>query len=154
MTISAASGSVFSLGTTALAANLTAFQADTYTDVGQIEDLGEFGDQAEEITFASLSDGRMQKLKGVRDAGTMTVVVGSDDADAGQTAMLAAEADTLDYNVRVTLNDKITSGGTPSVHYFHAKVMSRRTTVGTANNVVKRTFNVGINSAITSVAAT
>ena len=151
MAISTASGSKLYLGTTAAAETLTQFQADTYTEVSEVEDLGEFGDESELITFASLSDGRMRKLKGVRDAGDMAIVCGDDVSDAGQDAMDAAEADTLDYNFKVVLNDKLTLGGTPSEHYFRGKVISQRRNVGTANNVVRKNFTVAINSAIVSV---
>lgn len=154
MTISAASGSQLYIGTTTAAENLSQFLTDSYTQVGEVEDLGEFGDEAELVTFASLADARMQKLKGVRDAGVMSVVCGADDSDAGQDAMIAAEADTLDYNIKVVLNDKQTLGGTPSEHYFRAKIMSKRLGVGSANNVVRKTFNVAINSEIISVDAT
>lgn len=154
MTISAASGSKLYVGTTLAAENLSQFLNDTYVEVGEVEDLGEFGDEAELVTFASLSDSRMQKLKGVRDAGNMAVVVGMDDSNAGQDAMVAAEQDTLDYNFKVVLNDKQTVSGTPSEHYFRGKVMSRRTAVGSANNVVRQNFTVAINSAVLSIDAT
>lgn len=154
MSISAASGSQLYLGTTTAAENLSQYLSDSYTLVGEVEDLGEFGDEAEAVTFASLADSRLQKLKGVRDAGTMAVVCGADDSDSGQAALIAAEADTLDYNVKIVLNDKQTISGTPSEHYFRAKIMSKRTGVGSANNVVRKTFNVAINSEILSIAAT
>lgn len=154
MAISTATGVQVFIGTTLAAENISQFLNDTYTEVGEVEDLGEFGDQAEDVTFASLADERMRHLKGIRDAGVMPVVVGADDSDAGQDALIAAEADTLDYNFKVVLNDALTLGGTPSEHYFRGKVMSKRLSVGSANNVVRRTFNVGINTAILSIDAT
>jgi len=155
MTINTTTGVQFFIGTTIDGETLSQFLEDTYTEVGEVEDLGEFGDESETVTFASLADGRLQKLKGVRDAGILALVVGADDSDAGQDALIAAEAeDSLDYNFKVILNDKVTIGGTPSEHYFRGKVMSKRTGVGSANNVVRKTFNIGINSAIISVDAT
>lgn len=155
MGIATASGVQFFIGTTLAAENLSQFFNDVYTEVSEVEDLGEFGDESESVTFASLADARLQKLKGVRDAGILALVVGDDDSDAGQDAMIVAEAeDVLDFNFKVILNDKLTTSGTPSEHYFRGKVMSKRLGVGTANNVVRRTFNVGVNSAISSVDAT
>ena len=151
MTISTGSGVRLYIGTTTSAENLSQFLTDTYVEVLEVEDLGEFGDEAEEVTFASLSDGRMRKLKGVRDAGTMAVIVGDDPTDAGQTALVSAEADVLDYNFKVVLNDKLTDLGTPSEHYFRGKVMSKRLAVGTVNNVLRRTFNIGVNSEIIEI---
>jgi len=155
MSINTAQGSTLSIGTTTSAENLSQFLTDSYTEVGEIEDLGEFGDQSEQVTFSNLANGRVQKLKGTRDAGVLTLVVGNADSDTGQDAMIAAELeDVLDYNFKVVLNDKLTISGTPSEYYFRGKVMSKRLNVGSVNNVVRRQFDIGVNSAIIAVAAT
>lgn len=152
MTVNTASGAKLFIGT----ANsnretaLLDYQADSYIEVGEIEDLGEFGDESERINFTALSDGRTRKFKGPRDAGEMPIVVGDDPTDEGQIAMEAAEASPLDFNFYVQLNDAISLGGQDSKHYFIAKVFSKRRNVGNASNVVRRNFAVGINSAITS----
>lgn len=151
MTINAAGGSRLFLGTTVAATSIPEFEADTYTEVGEVEDLGEFGDESAEITFTSLKDARVRKLKGPKNAGTIAVVCGDDPLDTGQDAMIAAEASSLDFNFRVELNDPVTLSGTPSVSYFRGKVMSKRLNVGNVSNVVRRTFNVGINSQIYEV---
>jgi hypothetical protein len=149
--ISGASGSRFFIATTtAVPADLAAYQALVWTEVGEVEDLGEFGDESESITFTSLADARTRKLKGPRDAGTMNVVVGDDMLDTGQIAMEAAEASPIDFNFKVELNDAITVAGDPSEHYFRGKVMSKRRNVGNASNVIRRTFTVGVNSEILS----
>lgn len=130
---------------------LADYQADSYVEVGEIEDLGEFGDESERVKFTGLQDGRTRTLKGPRDAGEMPIVVGDDMTDEGQVAMAAAEASPLDFNFKVVLNDAVTIGGNGSEHYFIAKVFSKRRNVGQANNVVRRNFAIGINSAITEV---
>lgn len=154
MTINASSGARFFIGNPTGAENLSEYLADTYEEVGEVEDLGEFGDESEVVTFASLKDSRMRKLKGTRDAGTMAVVCGQDQSDAGQDAMIEAEASNLDFNFKVILNDQLTLSGSGSEHYFRGKVMSKRLTVGSANNVVRVNFNVGVNSEIIIVEAT
>lgn len=151
MTINTASGAKLSIGSTSPAALLAEFLADSYIEVGEIEDLGEFGDESERVKFTALSDGRVRTLKGPRDAGEMAIVVGDDMTDEGQVALEAAEATPFDYNVRVELNDAVTLGGTNSVHYFRAKVFSKRRNVGNASNVVRRNFTIGINTEILSV---
>lgn len=157
MTIGTGSGWTLYIGTTAIPANIASlsdtdaraeFVADSYIEVGEVEDLGEFGDESESVAFTSLSDSRTRKLKGPRDAGTTSVVVGDDMTDSGQAAMDAAEAGTLDYNFKIVGNDAVTLGGANSIHYFYGKVMSRRRNVGQANNVVRKTYAIGINSQI------
>ena len=154
MTVQTAAASTLAIGTTTSATNQSEFEADTYATVGEVEDLGEFGDEAEEVTFTSLNDRRTRKFKGSFNAGTITAVAGFDSNDAGQDAMIAAFASDFDYNFRVQLNDNITGGGTPTTMYFRGKVMSKRRNVGNVSNVVRQTFMVGINSAIIEVAAT
>lgn len=129
--------------------SLVDYQADSYVEVGEIEDMGEFGDESGRITFTALSDGRTRKFKGPRDAGEQTIVVGDDPTDEGQIALEAAEAQPFDYNFYVELNDRLSLSGENSRHYFIGKVFSKKRNVGNAQNVVKRTFIVGINSAIT-----
>jgi hypothetical protein len=152
MTVNTAAGAKLFIGT----ANsnretvLADYQADSYIEVGEVEDLGEFGDESDRITFTALSDARTRKFKGPRDAGEMPIVVGDDPTDEGQTALEAAEGSPLDYNFYVELNDAVTLGGQNSKHYFIGKVFSKRRNVGNASNVVRRNFAIGINSAITS----
>lgn len=133
---------------------ITAANLLSWTTVGEVEDLGEFGDEASEITFTALANRRVRKFKGTFDAGTVTVQAGSDPADAGQLAMIAAFASDMDYPFRVTLNDKITNVGTGTTLYFVGKVMSKRRNVGDVENVVRQNFPVGINTEIIEVAAT
>ena len=45
--------------------DLAAYEADTYTVIGQIAEIGEFGDQRAEAAFTALNDGRT-----VREAST------------------------------------------------------------------------------------
>lgn len=154
MAANTASGSKIYIGSASDATTDTQgeFELDSYLEVGEIEDLGEFGDESEEVTFTSLSDARVRKFKGPRNAGTITVVCADDPDDTGQDAMIAAEATTFDYNFKVELNDKASGETTPSTFYFRGKVMSKRLNVGNASNVVRRSFNVGVNSAIVEVA--
>lgn len=151
MTVNTASGATLWIGTTQSAAVQADFEADSFIEVGEVEDGGEFGDESESITFTSLQDGRVRKFKGPRDAGTMTIVCGDDPSDEGQDAMVAAEATIFDYNFKLQLNDALTLGGEGSIYYFRAKVMSKRVNVGNVSNVVRRTFNLGINSAIIEI---
>lgn len=154
MTVNTAAGSKIYIGSSVVAASISDYETESYVKIGEVEDLGEFGDEAEEVTFTSLEDRRVRKFKGSFNAGTIPVTAGSDPSDAGQIAMVAAFATDLDYNFKVELNDQITLGGDPTILYFHGKVMSKRRNVGQVNNVVRQSFSVGINSEILEVPAT
>lgn len=134
--------------------DLTGFQADTYVEIGEVEDLGEFGDAVNNTTFTSLNDRRVRKFKTSYDAGELSITAGDDASDAGQAAFIAALASDFDYNFKVTLSDEQTVGGTPTEIYFAGQVMSDRRNVGNVENVVRRSYTVGINTALFEVAAT
>ncbi|WP_290497622.1 hypothetical protein [Hyphomonas sp. UBA4494] len=141
----------FYIGTTAAAANQSQFEADSYTEVDPVEDMGEFGDQFEDVTFTPLKSGRVTHLKGAKDGNVISLVVGRDPLDAGQQALDAAHATKFTYNVKVVAADAQNANYTDSVFYFRAKVMSKRHNVGNASNVVRNTYMIGINSDILEI---
>lgn len=152
MAIFSVAGATISIGTTTAATDATSFAADTYKEIGETETIGDFGDTAAEIQFTGLGDNRVQRLKGAFDGGTLQLTCGRDDADQGQAALLAAFASPLDYNIKIAWNNPATSGGTGGITYFRGKVMSRTLVNGTGpNNVMKRQFNIGVNSALVEV---
>lgn len=134
------------------AAALTAFEADTYTEITGVEDLGEFGDEANAVEITTLGDSRKRRLKGTNDAGTFDLVCIRNSEDAGQRAAVAAQKVKDAFNIKVIINDAPT-GGTPSTFYFRAVVMSAKTGVTSADNPVKVTFSMAINTAILEVVA-
>jgi hypothetical protein len=149
--INTAAGAKLLIATTpGIPANLAAYQALTWTEVGEVEDLGEFGDESDSVSFTALADARTRKMKGPRDAGTMAIVVGDDMLDDGQIAMEAAEATNINWPFQIQLNDAITVGGDDSTHFFSGMVMSKRRNVGNVSNVVRRNFSVAVNTAILS----
>jgi hypothetical protein len=156
MTVTTATGTTFAIGGTRIAATDTSaeYAALTWVLVGEIESLGDFGDESASVNFTSVNDSRVRKLKGARDAGTIALTCGRDPLDVGQIAMRAAEATKFEYAFRVTAADKLDTNDTNSIYYFHGLVMSQRDSYGGADNVVKTTFNIGINTDIVYVPAT
>lgn len=153
MSVKSTAGSKFYIGPVDDAATAVEFAALTYVEVKEVEDLGELGDESEAITFTAVSDSRVRKLKGARDAGTLVLVVGRDPLDPGQAAMRAAESTDFEYCFKLVADDIPEVGGTSSIYYFRGLVMSRRDNYGAGNNVVKTTFNVAINTPIIEVPA-
>lgn len=106
MALFKSNGCILEIGTpiSLTAEDLTeaSFASQTWTKVGRVENLGQFGDAASEITFDSITENRQLRLKGTRSGGSMDVVVGLDEDDAGQLALIAAEKTDFDYAVRVT----------------------------------------------------
>src|SRR5262245_3680132 len=124
-----ASGSQVWIGVAVAAAQadtLAEFLAmSTWTPIGLIESISEFGDESADVTFASIGDGRTRHSKGARDAGTMTLVCGHDPTDAGQAAIELAEQDKSNYAFRIQIPDG-PPGWTNSIYFFRGLVRSRR----------------------------
>lgn len=151
-----ASGTKIFIGpsTATTPADAAAYAALTWTEVGLVETIGEYGDESSAVTFAALGDGRMRKGKGARDAGTLAVTVAHDPTDVGQQALEAAEGTNNNFVFKVVLPNRLTASGTDEINYFKGLVMSKRLNVGGNDNVVRRTFSIAVNSALTVVAPT
>lgn len=154
MAVTTTSGAKIHIGSANGADSETEFEADTYTEIGEVQSFGEFGDESAAVTFAAIGDQRIRKLKGARDAGTLALVCGRDPLDAGQDALKTAEATKFEYNFKIVLADKPDSGGTDTTYYFRGLVMSKRDNLGQNDSVTMTTFNIGINSQIFEIEAT
>lgn len=156
MAITTASGTRVYIGaavTDLSADTLVEFQAMTnWQEVGLVESVGEFGDQAADVTFAALGDARIRHAKGARDAGTMAVVVGHDPLDVGQGAVEDAEQTDNNYAFRVVLPDG-PAGYSNTEYFFRGLVASRRKNIGTNDNIIRNTYNVLVNSELFTLEA-
>lgn len=132
---------------------LSDFEAESWLEIKEVEDIGEFGVEGSEQTFLSLADGYVRKLKGSLNSGTLEVIAGRDPSDPGQNRARAAAGDWFKYPFKVELNDKPTPTGTNTVYYFRAPVMSAKSNYGNADNIVKTTFALSIDGAILELPA-
>lgn len=151
-----ASGAKLFIGPSVTSATNTAalFAALTWTEVGLVESLGDFGDESSSVTGAALGDGRIRKSKGARDAGTMAIVCFDDGSDVGQQAMVAAEATKSNFAFKIVIPNRLNATGTDEIDYFRGLVMSKRRTIGNNDNLVRRNFNLGVNSPVIEVPPT
>lgn len=122
------------------------FTSQTFTQIKEVQSIGTIGDAANEVTFASLEDGRTRRFKGTRDAGTAELTCGLDAADAGQIALKAAEATSDNYAFKVELPDG-------SSRLFAAMVGTAQEAVSEADNIITLTATLWINSNVVKVAA-
>jgi hypothetical protein len=148
MAIQAAAGATLAIGTTAAHSNQTEYEADTYTSIGELESIGEFGDEFTLVSFTGMADARVRKLKGTANAGTLNFSYGFDDDDSGQTALVAAHASTAnaEYNFKATYP----SG---EVRYFSGHVMTLKEALPNADAVLMVNGTIEVNTAVLKVAA-
>lgn len=131
---------------------ITFFQGiSDWIEVEELEDLGTAGDTSEAITFTAINNSRVRKLKGPKDAGTQSVVVGRDPLDDGQEALIVAEGTDYNYAFRLVLNDARSPNHSKSEMFYAGMVMSKATNLGNVSNVVRRNFDIGINTGVYEV---
>src|SRR6056297_51925 len=100
----------------------------TYTEIGEVSDLGEFGREYNEVTFNSLGDRRTVKRKGSYNDGSVSMTVARVPGDAGQTLLTQGLDSDDSYSFEVVLQDGTTL-------YFEAQIMSYTTNVGTVDQI-------------------
>ena len=149
--IQTTSGTKFYISSAAVAStvdDVAGYEALTWTEVGEVEDLGNVGDVSAEVTGAAIGDSRIRKAKGARNGGTMNVICfDSVPADTGQMAVIAAEGTNDNYAFKIELPDAPPGvGSTPTIQYFRGLVMSNELRLGTNDNIRRRAFNIGVNS--------
>lgn len=128
------------------------FAGISWTEIGGTTNLGSTGDTSELITSQQIADSRVRKMKGVRNAGSATVVCDISYDDAGQLAIIAAEKTDDSYAFKLQFNDAPASG-TPSLRYFTALVMGAREELNEANSAMKLNVTLEIDSNIVRVSA-
>lgn len=108
--------------------NVTGYEALTFTTIGEITDLGEFGRVYNLIKHNPVGNRGTVKLKGSFDEGQMNLQLGLDYADAGQELAMEAAVSDADYSFMLTLQDG-------SKEYFQAKVMSFKKSPGNVDSI-------------------
>lgn len=124
----------------------TAFALLTFTSIGEITDMGEFGREYALVTHNPLGARRTVKRKGSYNDGAITMSLGRVPSDAGQALLLTARDDDDSYAFVVTLQD-----GTKQ--YFSGQVMSYTTSVGSVDQITGASVMVEIDNDIIEVAA-
>lgn len=113
----------------------TGYNALTFTTVGEVVDLGEFGREYNLITHNPIATRGTQKLKGSFNEGAVTLQLGLDTDDAGQILLKTAANSDNNYSFLVT-----TQNG--DKYYFQAKVMSFKVGVGSVDSVTSATVSL------------
>lgn len=124
--------------------NAAGFAALTWTEIGEVSDLGEFGRTYNLVTFNTLGNRRTVKRKGSYNDGTIAAQMARTPSDAGQTILTAAVDSDASYSVKIVLQD-----GT--IFYTTAQVMSYTTNIGSVDQITSATVNLEIDNDIVEV---
>lgn len=122
----------------------TGYAALTYTAVGEVIDLGEFGRKYNVVKNNPLATRGTVKKKGSFDEGTMAIKLNLDTDDAGQ--ILAKQALNSDANYAVLVTDQ-----NGDKYYFQAIVTSFVVGVGSVDNIVSASIDLDLQTSATGV---
>ena len=122
----------------------TGYEALTYTEVGEITDVGEYGKEYNLVTHIPLATRRTQKLKGSYNQGSLSLQMAYDPADLGQAILVTAldSDDSISYKV-------VDQDGTAD--YFTGQVMSYRKNIGAIDTIRSASTTIEIDSDVTTV---
>lgn len=121
------------------------YGAQTWTDVGELTDVPEYGPNHDVVTHTPISTGIKQKYHGATDNGSLALPVALDPDDAGQNIMRAALVSKDRISFRVTYAD-----GT--IDYVQGKVFSF-TKGASVSGVVPSNTKIEFETDIVTVAA-
>lgn len=145
MTVATSAGTTLKVSSaTPVTFNVAGYSALTFTSVGEITDLGEFGREYALVTHNPVGSRGTQKFKGSFNEGTMSLSLGLDTDDAGQILMKAGSLSDANYSFEVT-----TQNG--DIYYFQAKVMSWKVGVGSVDSITTATCNLELTTSSTGV---
>lgn len=150
MAVLTSTGTILSISTGQPATHDAAgFAALTFTEIGKVTNIPEFGASAQVVTLEPLATGITEKHKGFINYGSQTVEAAYDEADAGQvlvsSGVTGAETNT-EFSVKLEYQDG-------SIRYYKAKIFSYTETPNSANSMVMTSIQMEINSTIVKVAA-
>ena len=124
-----------------------------YTAVGEIENYGNHGVTATVTEFTPVSTAVVAKVKGSKNYGTMSLMVGNIPADAGQALLETAAESTARYSIKLAYpaGDGEATG---EIHYLEALVSKKENQDGAVNDVRKLAVDLAICRKPVVVAAT
>lgn len=150
MAVLTSTGTTFSISASQPATlDAAGFQALTYTVVGEVTDIPEYGPNVQVVEHNPLATGITEKNKGFINYGSHAIGLGYDVADAGQVLLSEAvtgAAKNTEHSIKIEYQDG-------SVDYYTGKIFSYTKNPGSANSIVGSTAQVEINSVVINVPA-
>lgn len=124
--------------------DVAGYEALSFTDIGEVTDLGEFGREYALVTHNPVGSRGTVKKKGSFNEGSMAMSVGLDTDDAGQILLKAASSSDSDYSFKVVTQNTDT-------YYFQAQVMTFKVGVGSVDNITTAAITLELTSSSAGV---
>lgn len=138
-------GAKVSISTTSVSfpLNKAAFEALTYTEIGHVGNLGDYGVSPNVVSYNTLATQVTSKAKGVEDAGDLSIEVARVFDDAGQVLLNAAAATKLNYAVKIEYADAPSLSYSNTIVYAAGPVMGPQRLGGSTDDFIREAFTVG-----------
>lgn len=138
MSVFTSAGSIIAISAAAPATfDGTGYAALTFTNIGEVTDLGEFGREYAGVTHNPLGNRGTVKKKGSFNEGAIELQLGLDTKDAGQILCKTASKSDNDYSFKIT-----TQNG--DVYYLRAQVMKFKVNVGSVDKITEASITLEI----------
>lgn len=145
MTVATTAGTTIAVSASAPATyDSTGYAALSYTSVGEVTNLGEFGREYALVTHMPIGSRAVQKFKGSYNEGQIAMQVGLDTDDAGQDLLYTAVTSDSNYSFKVTAQNG-------DVYYFIAKVMTFKRNFGGVDDITSASITLEITSSSAGV---
>jgi len=140
--VQTSAGTILSVSATAPATyDQAGFAALTFTTIGEITDMGEFGKTYNLVTHQPLATRRTVKRKGSFNDGALSLQLARVPDDVGQVVLQAGLDSDDSYSFKVVLQDG-------EIQYFSGQVMSYTNNVGSADQINGSAVSVEIDNDI------
>lgn len=118
--------------------DIAGYVALTFVDIAEVTSFGESGGTATVTTFTPVNSGIVNKRKGSKDYGTMSLGLASDIADAGQVMLKAG----FDGATEQTIHSFEVTDNAGNITYFMGLISSFTTIRGDANAIISHNCNI------------
>ena len=142
MTLAVCTDLITAKGTKVLIGDKIVSLSPSYTEIGMIESIGEFGPEANTGSFTPIGTGIAGKYMGTTDNGELSLTIAKTTVDTGLTELVSAQKSDDPRAYKIELSD-----GT--AYTFNGLCRSCRVNVGSGDDAVKINAAIAITGAIT-----
>ena len=127
------------------------YAALTFSTIGEVSELPEFGPEQALVTFTPLATGVVEKRGGSVDFGEVTLTIGLTESDAGQLVLEGIVNSAVTVDKRASFKVQLPGNGGDTL-YFIGAVRSFRRNIGNADTIATASVVVSLTSAVLKVA--
>lgn len=115
------------------------FDLVSFTEVGEVSDIAEFGSSAEVLTYYALGSNVPEKSLGNLSVGNLTLTMAAVRDDTGQAIIQQARRDRQRCSFQIITSD-------PDVYYFTGLISDYSVSIGGPDQIVSASVTIALDS--------